>query len=187
MVMDELSRKRHERDLRRQFQPDQIRLSLNRAALFMVAYELLKSRVMTKTREFFIDSVDAKGFKYSQRYVSEVLERDKENRFRASCLWLAEQGAIEPKDIEVAERIRRHRHEIAHDLDVLIVDPDKSVDLALFAEAHRLVAGLDRFWGRIAVDGDERFDGDKIASGDIKSLGLLVMEYILSVVVENAT
>jgi len=185
--MDQLERKRYERKLQERFTPEHLRHSLISASLFLSAYEFLKSRILANTRDHFVEGIDARGIRYSSSYVSDVLSRDPKNRFRASCLWLAEMGAISSEDVEVAIRIRKHRNEVAHELAELVVDPDRAIDPGMFRESLRLIATLDRFWGAFAIDTDFEFEGENAVQEQPKSLGLLIMEYIVSVVGERAT
>ena len=184
--MDEIGRKRFERKLGEKLHPTQVSATLIGAGLFLVAYELLKAEVIGKIREFFISGVDAKGFTYSGRYATEVLRLDRD-RFKASCLWLSRQGVFTDSDVDTAAEIREHRHAIAHEMSKFLIDPDASVDVRLLSEARRLITLLGRFWGRIAIAGDEQFDGQEIPDEEIESGSMLLMAHILSIVGTNDT
>ena len=184
--MDEIARKRLERKLREKLSPQEVTGNLLWASLFLVAYELLKIDILEKTRGFFLEGFDETGMKYSSRYATDVVALD-HDRFRASCLWLARMGALTDADVDVAQRIRDHRHTVAHDLPRLLIDPETKIDFQLFFEAHRLLTALGRFWGRIEVDVNPDFDGQEVKDEDIKSGPMLLMEHILAILGRHDT
>lgn len=184
--MDEIARKRLERKLREKLSPQQVTGNLLSASLFLVAYELLKVEVIGKTRDFFLEGSDESGMKYSPRYASDVVALSRD-RYRASCLWLARLGAISDADVDVAQRIRVHRHEVAHELPRLLIDPEAKIDLPLFSDAQRLLTALGRFWGRIEVDTNPSFDDQDVSDADIKSGPMLLMEHIFAILGSHDT
>ncbi len=185
-MMDDVTRKRYERRLQEKLAPGAIKENLLGAALFLVVYELLKTEVIEKTRGFFCTGFDQTGLLYSPNYDSQVLALDR-NRIKASCLWLAHNGAISEADIDVAQAIADHRHAVAHELPRFLVDPDAHIDHNLLLEAHRLITALGRFWGRIEVDTNSEFDGHDVRDEDIKSGAMLLMEHILVVLGQDGT
>ena len=180
MTIDETARKRLEQALLKKLSPEEITGNLLGAGLFLVVYELLKTEILENTRTFFTFGFDESGPKVADEYNTKVLSLDR-SPFRASCLWLEASGAISSADVEVAGRIREHRNAVAHELPRFIVDTTARIDLSLFAEAHRLLQALGRFWGRIEVDTNPDFDGKDVLDEDIKSGSMLLMEHILSV------
>ena len=135
--------------------PESIAQTLIRAGCFLSAYELIKNEVVDGVRGFF-----ARGFKDGQQlydeteYQTDVLSRNLKSRYRASCDWLVQMGALTTAQAVALENIHTHRQEIAHELPKLLVDPDFEVRADLLLAAVDCVRSLGIFWGRISVDCD---------------------------------
>jgi len=61
--MDQLERKRYERRLREHFTPERLRQSLISASLLLAAYEFLKTRIISNTRDRYIQYMGPDGVK----------------------------------------------------------------------------------------------------------------------------
>lgn len=119
--------------------------------------------------------------KYDVKYACDVLARDPTSRFRASCSWLVEVGALTVEQSLALEKIHRRRHEIAHELPRLLVDTDVQVDVELLTEAVGCIRALAVFWGRITVETDPYWDGKDVADEEIESGASLFMQHLIAV------
>lgn len=182
--MDEVTRKRLRKQLEVKLSPTGITANLLQAAMFLVAYELLRGAIIDNTKSFFSSGFNQGELTYSAKYKTDVLDLDA-HPYRASCLWLQNQEAFTDVDVEMAMAIRDHRNNIAHELPRILIDPDASVDFSLFAEANRLIAVLGRFWGRIEVDINPDFDNQEVRDEDIVSGPMMLMQHILSIVADS--
>jgi len=160
--------------------PETIRSNLVRAGLFLAGWEILKSEVQEKVRDFFLEGFDGSDFVYSARYKARVLDRH-QSRFEASLLWLVETEALTKAQAARVRVLRDRRNEIAHELPKLLVDPDHAgVDLAVIQELKDLIGGLGVFWGHIEVDTNPYFVDQEVADADIKSGVSILMEHLVA-------
>jgi hypothetical protein len=75
--------KRFVEALSKKLDPDAIQSNLVRAGLFLAGWEMLKSEIENKVRDFFSYGFDSNGPLYSPRYKTDVLSRH-ESQFQAS-------------------------------------------------------------------------------------------------------
>jgi hypothetical protein len=168
-------------DQLRKLQPAVIRSNLVRAGLFLAAWELLKSEVQAKVKDFFLEGFDQKGWIYSASYDTEVVARHK-SRFEGSLLWLVEETALSEEQAARIRKLRDHRNEVAHELPKMLLEPGCDVDIALIREIHELIGALGRFWGRIELDINPDFAGREIKDEDVRSGVLVLMTHLVEVV-----
>lgn len=72
--------------------------------------------------------------------------------FEASLLWLRDSEAITSAQMQALERISRHRHDLTHELDRYLVDPEHEPDVDLLVEALEILRSISRFWTQIEID-----------------------------------
>lgn len=85
------------------------------ASVHSMAFEMLKSSIEDKIREFYTDGFDENGQIISEDYKNNVLTLNR-SRIYASLKWLKQHDAIDDVDIEMFERIKSHRNELTHEL-----------------------------------------------------------------------
>jgi hypothetical protein len=156
--------------------PEILRPRLTQAALFIVAFELLKSTIVDRTRAFFNDGVDAKG-NQSPEY-ARILPKNS-SRVHASLDWLLEQGAIASEDLATFSDVKSCRNRLAHELvDVLSTGLPPEFD-ARFADLVTLLRKIEVWWiVEVDVPTNPEFDGqsvdeDGIVPGPIWGLQLI--------------
>ena len=90
--------------------PESVNRTLIRAGCFLSAYELIKAEVVDGVYEFFArDFRDGKFICDEARYQQDVLNRNLKSKYRASCAWLVEMGALTTAQAAVLEDIHAHR------------------------------------------------------------------------------
>lgn len=162
--------------------PESVATTLIRAGSFLSAYELIKSEIVDKVHGFFWCGFKDGDHVYDEdAYHRSVLSRNPGNKYLASCNWLLEMQALTAEQVAALSDIRTHRHEIAHELPRLLVDPDVEVRGDLLVQATEIVRGLGVFWGSIEVDTDPEFDGEEVDYNEIKSGSFLLMEYLVAI------
>jgi hypothetical protein len=165
--------------------PDAVKANLMRASLFLTGFELLKLELMDKLQTFYATDFDeaARG-KESEDYRKEVLSlapqgvHPNTREFYASCEWWVKEGTLTADDIEKIKAIKKHRNLIAHELPKILIDPAFSVNSQLFVQLRHLIGILGRFWGRIAIESNEEFDGQEISNEAIESGPMVLIGYI---------
>lgn len=172
--------------------PAVIKANLLRASLFLSAYELFKIELIDKVRFFYATDFDERGRGIeSEAYRQEVLSlapadcQPNAVRAAASRAWWVKGGVLSDDDIARIKLIKDHRDLIAHELTKLLIDPAFSVDQALFSELRHYIGVLGRFWGRVAMDSDYRFDHQHIPDSDIESGCMVLVGYIAQLVNEQ--
>ncbi|QKZ22872.1 hypothetical protein [Streptomyces chartreusis] len=164
--------------------PESVTTTLIRAGCFLSAYELIKPQVIDRVRDFFLCGIEEGEESYDEvwsEYRQNVVVRNPKNRYLASCDWLVEMKALTAEQVATLGEIQKCRHEVAHELPKLLVDPDFEVRIDLLAAAVEIVRRLGVFWGSITADTDPQFDGQEIEYDDIKSGPYLLMEYLASI------
>jgi hypothetical protein len=161
--------------------PAALRTNLIAASLFLAAYETLSSSVIDQIRDFFADEYGPAGAKVSERYKSEVLSLDK-SPLRASLLWLKGMSVLEDADLTLADLIRKHRNDLAHELPRFISTAEADVNLELLASTRDLVSKIDRWWIReVEIPTNPDYDGESIRDDEIHSGRTLFIDIMLHV------
>ncbi|MET7490606.1 hypothetical protein [Streptomyces sp. NPDC005538] len=163
--------------------PESVTTTLVRAGCFLSAYELIKPEIIDSVHEFFWCGFNEGKHLYDEaRYEQAVLSmHPQKNKYLASCAWLVEMEALTDEQVATLAEIRTHRHEVAHELPKLLVDPDFEVRTDLLAEAVEIVRCLGVFWGSIEADTNPDFDGQEVDYDGIKSGSYLLMEYLAGI------
>jgi hypothetical protein len=159
---------------------EQIRATLSFAGLLLVVYEMVKQAVVGDVRQFYCRGFDETGMLYDEaRYARDVRSLDK-SQFRASAKWLVKSGAITDEQVEVLERLHRHRQDIAHELPKYLIDPEHNPDVTLFIEAMHALTALRKFWLQTEIDiGTFEEHGD-VTVDDVQNLGMELLRTFIS-------
>ena len=177
--MDDTSQKRLERKL----SPQTVAGNLQRASLFLVAYELLRAAIVDQVRGFYVNGMRDGKLVYDERsYEADVSARHKKV-FQASCLWLQEQNVFTADDVAELQLIREHRDRIAHELPQLMVDPEFEIDMSLLERARYHLGAVGRYWGALAAEFGE-IPPEEVDYEGVMSMSMLLLEYIISSVSE---
>lgn len=168
--------------------PESLRGNLIAASIFLTAYELLRTSVIDRIRDFFTYEFNEHGRVVSEDYKVKVLSLDK-SPLRASLLWLKEMSAIGDTDIELVDEIRKHRNELAHDLPKFIATVDAEINVNLLESVYELLTKIDRWWIKeVDIPTNPDFDGQEVADDEIQSGMMLCMQMMLRIATdENAS
>lgn len=162
--------------------PESVATTLIRAGCFLSAYELIKPQIIDSVHGFFWCGMKNGKMLYDETtYSRDVLALNPKNKYLASCAWLVSLNALTTEQVTILGEIQKHRHEIAHELPRLLVDPDFEVRADLLAAAVECIRSLGVFWGSIEVDIDPDFDGEEVDYDGIKSGSYLLMQYLASI------
>jgi hypothetical protein len=160
--------------------PSSVRTTLLKAGTFLVVYELIKYEVVEKLHDFLVpDRGAADDAGREQHYQLEVVSKAPTSRYRASCLWLVESGALDLRQVAALEAVYEQRKMIAHELPKLVVDPDFEVRMDLLNDAVNCLRALGQFWGSIELDSHPAFDDREIDTAQIKSGAYVVAQYLM--------
>ena len=114
---------------------------------------------MNRTKLSFLTGFGYGGYKYSDEYNTDVLERHK-SPLIASAKYLAEHyEAIGNDDVDQIITLRNLRISIAHELPTVLVNHKFSELTELVNKARELVFKLDNFWMYIEIGHDPEHSG----------------------------
>jgi hypothetical protein len=100
------------------------------------------------------------------------------NRFEGSLAWLVKMEALTQAQADSLTDIREHRHEIAHELARLLVDPDAEVSADKLGDLYGISRSLDRLWGEYEVNIDSDFDCVDVDYDGVRSGTGALLEYL---------
>ena len=159
--------------------PNVVRPVLISASIFIAGFEALKDSIIGRIRDFFCHGFDASGHIVDPRYQSEVLSRSKSPVY-ASLDWLKEMNAIDDTDIEVFDRIKMCRNDLAHRLLSMLGSAFVVPDFAIsFQEMATLLRKIEVWWIKeVEIPTNPDFDGQEISEDAIvpgRSIGLRLL------------
>jgi hypothetical protein len=173
--MDEKVRASWERALH----PEMLKSNIITASIFSMAFEMLKSSIIEKIEGFFINGFDENGMIVSPEYKEKVLSLNRSPLY-ASLKWLQDMNAIDDKDLETFEHIKRCRNTLMHEM---LTFASSGVDFDV-AEAFNEMVGLLRkieiWWFEnleMAIDPEaypEDLDLGQVIPGPVWSLQMLI-------------
>lgn len=161
--------------------PDVVKPSLFLATMFITAFEILKNSVIDRLRNFYADGWDESGPIIGDEYQSRVLSRNRSVLY-ASFEWLLESGAIDSKDMEQYEKLKRTRNLLAHQLFEVVTGQVESKHEAQFEELLELLRKIEVWWVvnlEIATNPD--FDGQEIDESGIVPGSILSLQMLIEV------
>jgi hypothetical protein len=134
--MDEKIQERYENFLN----PAILRQRLIIGSLYIAAFEVLKTSIISRIKEFFThwDDVDPK-------YQSLVLSKDRSPLY-ASLAWLKEMNAIGDEDVAVFNQVKDFRNEVAHEIIRMVAEEFPPYWAERFACLISLVDKVEHWW-----------------------------------------
>ena len=159
--------------------PEVLKGNLISISLYMTAFELFKSQVISKPETFFSDGFNKNGLTLGKEYDLEVMSRSK-SKLYASLLWIKDNGGIDDEDLKLFDLARLHRNELAHQILKYIADSHKNVDPMLLTKLIGLLAKIEKWWFRwfeLAIQPDMLPDDanpDDVVAGPIWSLQMIL-------------
>src|SRR3989344_2499538 len=125
--------------------PQIMRKNLLMGALFISTYEVLQMILVENLLGFFGDCEEVKGEwrAVPNKNYNENVTTGTKDKFKASARWFRDEDVITEDDYQVILKIRKHRHDIAHQLPRLLIDADFEVDTSLLIEAKKMIHKID--------------------------------------------
>lgn len=163
----------------RALHPETLKTNIITASIFSMAFEMLKSSIIEKIEGFFINGFDENGKLISSEYKNKVLSLNRSPLY-ASLKWLEEMDAIDDKDIEQFEHIKRCRNTLAHEM---LTFASTGVDFNVaeaFDQMVELLTKIEIWWFvnlDMAIDPEaypDDFDLEQVTPGPVWSLQMLI-------------
>jgi hypothetical protein len=160
--------------------PEVLKTNLMFVATFLAAYEMLKNDCLVeRVRSFYTHGFDENGLRISPDYQTRVRDRDK-SLMKASALWFEDLGAITQDDLNLLDRLREYRNEIAHNLTKIILSSEGEFKIDLFSSMLLLIKKIDIYWIRnVEMDCDENLIGREISDDEISSGNMIVLHLLM--------
>lgn len=163
----------------RALHPETLKTNIITASIFSMAFEMLKSSIIEKIEDFFINGFDENGMIISLEYKEKVLSLNRSPLY-ASLKWLQNMNAIDDKDLERFEHIKRCRNTLAHEM---LIFASSGVDFNVndaFNEMVGLLQKIEMWWFEnldMAIDPEaypKDLDLDQVIPGPVWSLQMII-------------
>ena len=125
--------------------PDALRPNLIAASIYISSFELLKTTIVDRIKDFFTNGFDRNGPHISPEYQSEVLSKNGSPVY-ASLAWLKEMQAIDDADVAAFERVKELRNKLAHELTSVLFEGLPTGFVEGLKEMVSLLDKVERFW-----------------------------------------
>ncbi|WP_256825520.1 hypothetical protein [Pseudomonas juntendi] len=165
--------------------PDLVKPSLFLATMFITAFEILKNSTIDRLRNFYTNGWDETGPIISAEYQNRVLSRNKSALY-ASLDWLQKSGALDSKDLEQYEKLKKTRNLLVHQLFEVVTGQVESNHEAHFEELLELLRKIETWWVvnfETATNPD--FDGQHIDEASIIPGPTLSLQMLIEVASGN--
>ncbi|OOE37584.1 hypothetical protein BZG06_16435 [Salinivibrio kushneri] len=163
----------------RALHPETLKTNIITASIFSMAFEMLKSSIIEKIEGFFTNGFDENGMIVSPEYKEKVLSLNRSPLY-ASLKWLQDMHAIDDKDLERFEHIKKCRNTLAHEM-LTFASSGVDFDVAeAFEEMVGLLRKIEIWWFEnleMAIDPDaypEDLDLEQVIPGPVWSLQMLI-------------
>lgn len=163
--------------------PDLMKQHLQAGGIYLAAYEMFKSSLVGRPREFYLCRMENGKEIISPNYRTEVLTLDRKHIYRASALWWQKQGVLTDTDVDLAVSIREHRDEIAHNIPRFLGTSEGIIRLNLLEKMYTLFSKIDQWWiHEVEISSISDFDNrdltqeelDGAMSGNMVFLSLII-------------
>lgn len=159
--------------------PETLKKNIITASIFSMAFEMLKSSIIDKIEAFYTNGLYENRMVVSPEYKEEVLSLNKSPLY-ASLIWLQDMHAIDDKDLEIFEHIKRCRNTLAHEM---LTFASSGVDFNVaeaFEEMISLLRKIEIWWFEnveMAIDPEaypENLDLEQVIPSPVWSLQMLI-------------
>ena len=163
----------------RALHPETLKTNIITGSIFSMAFEMRKSSIIEKIEGFFTNGFDEYGMIVSPEYKEKVLSLNRSPLY-ASLKWLQDMHAIDDKDLERFEHIKKCRNTLAHEM-LTFASSGVDFDVAeAFEEMVGLLRKIENWWFEnleMAIDPDaypEDLDLEQVIPGPVWSLQMLI-------------
>lgn len=163
----------------RTLHPETLKTNIITASIFSMAFEMLKSSIIEKIEGFFTNGFNENGMIVSPEYKEKVLTLNRSPLY-ASLKWLQNMDAIDDKDLERFEHIKKCRNTLAHEM-LTFASSGVDFDVAeAFEEMIGLLRKIEIWWFEnleMAINPEaypEDLDLEQVVPGPVWSLQMLI-------------
>lgn len=159
--------------------PETLKTNIITASIFSMAFEMLKDSIIEKIEGFFTDGFNENGMIISPEYKEKVLTLNRSPLY-ASLKWLQSMNAIDDKDIERFEHIKRCRNTLAHEMLTFASSGVEFDVIEVLEEMIGILRKIEIWWFEnleMAIDPEaysEDLDLEQVILGPVWSLQMLI-------------
>jgi len=159
--------------------PETLKTNIITASIFSMAFEMLKDSIIEKIEGFFTDGFNENGMIISPEYKEKVLTLNRSPLY-ASLKWLQGMNAIDDKDIERFEHIKRCRNTLAHEMLTFASSGVEFDVIEVLEEMIGILRKIEIWWFEnleMAIDPEaysEDLDLEQVIPGPVWSLQMLI-------------
>lgn len=159
--------------------PETLKTNIITASIFSMAFEMLKDSIIEKIEGFFTDGFNENGMIISPEYKEKVLTLNRSPLY-ASLKWLQSMNAIDDKDIERFEHIKRCRNTLAHEMLTFASSGVEFDVIEVLEEMIGILRKIEIWWFEnleMAIDPEaypEDLDLEQVIPGPVWSLQMLI-------------
>lgn len=159
--------------------PKILRSNLIIASIYITAFEVLKTAIVGRIRDFYLVDFDVFRGQIGPKYQTEVLARNRSPVY-ASLEWLKESRVINDGDMTTFEEVKKLRNHLAHSLTQVLSEGPPSDLPSRFHEMISLLDKIERWWiinVDIATDSNfagKEVDPEKVVPGPVMALQLMI-------------
>lgn len=165
--------------------PDVLRHNLINASVFLSAYEMCRSSIISPLRGFFVDGWEFGEPIESEEYRKKVLSLAR-SPLEASLLWFKEMEAISDEDIRAFTEARKLRNKIAHRLPEFLSKPEFEIETKIFTGLIDATHKVGVWWvvnAELPTSPD--WHGEEIDESGIKTGTLLMLQMMMDIAYGN--
>lgn len=138
-------KKKSQESWERFLNPDELRPTLILLSIYISTFEILKDSIISRIKDFYFGGFDKNGEIINPTYQLEVLAKNKSPLY-ASLLWLKDAEAITDDDIEIFEKVKKQRNDIAHQMFHMLSDGLSKDFSDRFNEMTSLLDKIEKWW-----------------------------------------
>ena len=158
--------------------PETLKSNLIIASIYSMCFEMLKTSIIEKIRDFFTNGFDENGMIISDEYYNEVLNLNSSPLY-SSLLWLKSMRALDDKDIEDFEIIKECRNALTHEMLKFTSEGIEHDVNECFEKMVSLLKKIETWWFKyfeMEIDPDryKEVNPEEIIPGSIWSLQMLI-------------
>jgi len=164
--------------------PEVMRPRLIMASIYIAGFEALKDSIVGRIRDFYFAGFDESGDNIDTDYNAGVLARSRSPVY-ASLDWLKEQGAIDDRDVETFDRVKRSRNKLAHELLSVLGSEGLPADFAqCFSDMVALLRKIEVWWiSNVEIPSNPDFDGAEVDESGIVPGPVMTMQLLMDIAV----
>ena len=173
--------------LRRLLSSGALKENLTKAGLYLVAWELLEDAIVGNLRRFFSPILPGD---FDDEYKKEVLSLHDDPRatFIASCRWFKNVGVLSDGEVSDLREIRKHRNDIAHQMENVLLNPQTQIDEVKLMRIFELLSKIDSWWlVNYEFPLHAEFDDQEVKIEDVKSPRTILLEVLINAVYVTGT